>query len=157
MPSAAAWAEFAGTSLRQDASSGTATSHSRAARVSTITAPRSIACPAGQNPDHCDGRVIGSADQRPGPALTLLTTASKLGGVTQQSVRDSDAPGPVAALIFQMPSSASRAARWPASTAPSIYPLQALAVSVAAHLIGPIGSLSAAPKWSRPHGPMFEL
>lgn len=46
----------------------------------------------------------------------------------------------------QMPSSACRAARWPASTAPSIYPLQALAVSVAAHLIGPIGSLSAAPK-----------
>ncbi len=68
-----------------------------------------------------------------------------------------DVPGPVAALIFQMPSSASRAARWPASTAPSIYPLQALAVSVAAHLIGPIGSLSAAPKWSRPHGPVFEL
>ena len=65
--------------------------------------------------------------------------------------------GPVAALIFQMPSSASRAARWPASTAPSIYPLQALAVSVAAHLTGPIGSLSAAPKCSRPHGPMFEL
>jgi hypothetical protein len=38
-----------------------------------------------------------------------------------------------------------------------MYPLQALAVSVAAHLIGPIGVLSAAPKWSRPHGPVFEL
>ena len=57
----------------------------------------------------------------------------------------------------QVPSSASRAARWPASTAPSIYPLQAFAVSVAAHLIGPIGLLSAAPKCSRPHGPVFEL
>ena len=79
------------------------------------------------------------------------------GGKLPSAVRDGDAPGPVAALIFQMPSSASRAARSPASTAPSIYPLQALAVSVAAHLIGPIGTLSAAPKWSRPHGPMFEL
>lgn len=62
-----------------------------------------------------------------------------------------------AAPVSQMPSSACRAARWPAWTAPSIYPLHALAVSVAAHLIGPIGSLSAAPKWSRPHGPVFEL
>jgi hypothetical protein len=53
-----------------------------------------------------------------------------------------------------MPSSACWAARWPASTAPSMYSLQALAVSVAAHLIGPIGVLSAAPKWSRPHGPV---
>jgi hypothetical protein len=59
--------------------------------------------------------------------------------------------------VSQMSSSACRAARWPAWTAPSIYPLHALAVSVAAHLIGPIGSLSAAPKWSRPHGPVFEL
>jgi signal transduction histidine kinase len=57
----------------------------------------------------------------------------------------------------QRPSSASWAARWPAWTAPSMYPLQALAVSVAAHLIGPIGLLKAAPKWIRPHGPVFEL
>jgi hypothetical protein len=38
-----------------------------------------------------------------------------------------------------------------------MYPLQVLAVSVAAHLIGPTGVLSAVPKWSRPHGPVFGL